>query len=143
MRTEDRLKPERELSWKPVLRAGGIYCSTACGGGCTKAAYDSAVKQAAALAKKMGKGWKPFVHENLGWHYRVAKGRPAHGHHCGFLEITPPHISNGEYTAWVQTSPQFIFRNKDPKKALHEAVKAFDEHLRGLNELRATIGTLL
>ena len=141
MRTEDRLKPERELSWKPVLRAGGIYCSTACGGGCTKAAYDSAVKQAAALAKKMGKGWKTHVHENLGWWWTVYKGKPVGVYGVGFLEINP--MSGGVYSAWVQTSPQFIVHHKNPKTALRMAVKAFDEYLASLNEQRKGVGKLL
>ena len=61
---------QRALSWKPRLQ-GPIYCAPACGGNCTKKAYDQAVKDASVLAKLMGKGWAPFVHENLGWHYSV------------------------------------------------------------------------
>ena len=63
--------PERKpLSWKPQLN-GEIYCSPACGGGCTKAAHDDAKKNAAELARQVGPGWTPRVWENLGWHYCV------------------------------------------------------------------------
>ncbi len=60
----------RQLSWKPVRR-GRVYCSTACGSGCTRAAYDSAVKAARKLARRLGKGWKTRVWENMGWHHEV------------------------------------------------------------------------
>lgn len=63
----------RRLSWKP-RRSGAIYCAPACGGGCTKAAYDKAWRKARALARALGRGWKPVVSENLGWHYRACKG---------------------------------------------------------------------
>lgn len=60
-------------AWKPVHR-GLIYCSPGCGAGCTRAAYNKAVDEAEALAKKMGKGWRPEVWENLGWHWAIVKG---------------------------------------------------------------------
>lgn len=59
--------------WTPVLR-GKIFCSPRCGGSCTKAAYDAAVKHAAELAALLGPGWEPVVWENLGWHYECKKG---------------------------------------------------------------------
>jgi len=49
-----------------AVRKGPIYCAPACGGGCTKAAYDAAVRKSRALAKRMGKGWVPYVWEKLG-----------------------------------------------------------------------------
>jgi hypothetical protein len=74
--------PERKpLSWEPQLR-GEVYCSSACGGGCTKAAHDEAERRATELAKRMGEGWKPRVWENLGWHYAVISP-------CGRLKIHP------------------------------------------------------
>lgn len=64
-----------ERDWKPV-RSGRIYCSPACGGKCTRPAYNNAMKRAKALAKKcakqVGGKWLIDVWENLGWHYRVA-----------------------------------------------------------------------
>jgi hypothetical protein len=64
---------KKKLSWKPRLR-GKIYCSSACGHRCTKHDYDDAVKNAKALAKKLGYGWKTRVWENMGWHYSVSNG---------------------------------------------------------------------
>lgn len=58
------------LSWKPVRR-GSVYCAPACGGRCTYIAYLKASEKARKLAKRLGKGWKPHVWENLGWHYKV------------------------------------------------------------------------
>lgn len=60
----------RMLSWKPRLR-GEVFCSSACGSNCKRAEYEWCKAQAAALAKRMGKGWKPRVWENMGWHYEV------------------------------------------------------------------------
>lgn len=60
----------KALSWK-ARRSGPLYCSPACGGKCTWAAYTRANASAAALAKRLGIGWKPRVWENLGWHYEV------------------------------------------------------------------------
>lgn len=130
-----------KLSWTPRLR-GKIYCSSACGGGCTMLAYASAVKKATALAKRMGKGWKIRVHENLGWYWRVFKGPPIN-HSSGILEITPPYRPGDTYTAWIQSSPQFIVRHKDPKVALREAVKLFDAHIENLQRLRGLVDPLL
>lgn len=57
----------------PVLR-GDIYCSPWCGGRCKKSDYDWAVAEADRLAREMGPGWEPVVHENLGWFYYVKRG---------------------------------------------------------------------
>lgn len=48
-----------------------------CGGAkgfCTRADFDRATKDAAALAARLGDGWTPCVWENLGWHWEVQKG---------------------------------------------------------------------
>lgn len=54
----------------PIAK-GPIYCARFCGFKCTKKAFDTATKKAAALAKRMGPGWVPRVWENAGWHYSV------------------------------------------------------------------------
>ena len=56
----------RPLSWMPYHR-GAIYCAPACGGGCTKVAHETAVRLAAALARRLGDMWRPVITENLGW----------------------------------------------------------------------------
>jgi hypothetical protein len=140
---EIRERQVKELYSKgPVLR-GGIYCSPWCGANCTKAAYDLAVSKAKALARRMGKGWKPRVHENMGWFYGVYKGNPQGSFGMGVLEITPPDRPGDTYTAWIQTTPQFIVHHKDPKIALKEAIAEFDKHIANLHRLRALVDPLL
>lgn len=64
---------ELDRRWLPVLR-GDIYCSPACGGNCTKSAYDNAVMVSNRLASQLGDGWIPEVFENMGWYWKVQKG---------------------------------------------------------------------
>lgn len=54
----------------PIAK-GSIYCAPFCGAKCTRKAFDTATKKAAALAIRMGPGWTPSVWENRGWHYSV------------------------------------------------------------------------
>lgn len=61
---------DQELSWEPVRR-GGVYCSPACGNGCTWPEYQEATTAAEKLCGILGDGWKPRVWENLGWHYEA------------------------------------------------------------------------
>lgn len=56
--------------WKP-RRSGLLYCSPACGGGCTREAYLQARIASEKLAGEMGNGWKSRVWENLGWHWEI------------------------------------------------------------------------
>jgi hypothetical protein len=70
-KTTSLKKKEKEaLSWEPVHK-GEIYCSPACGHGCKKEEYRDALELAHALVRKLGKGWKPRVWENIGWHYEA------------------------------------------------------------------------
>lgn len=122
----------RNFRAKPRLR-GAIYCSPWCGGNCTKASFDSVTERAEKLAKHMGPGWRPIVHENLGWHGRVVKGREA------LAEITFDRKRDG-YTAWVQTRPQFIVRGTNAKAALAEALRQADEHVKNVQRAVRLIG---
>lgn len=40
--------------WKARKQPGGIYCSPACGRGCTKDEHERATEAAKALAKRLG-----------------------------------------------------------------------------------------
>lgn len=63
-----------ELSTKPrryILEKVTRYCSRSCGGDCTYHRYAAAKVSGDRLAKAVGKGWKPVVHENLGWFFRA------------------------------------------------------------------------
>lgn len=71
----------KDTQWKPVLN-GKTYCSPACGGGCLRAAFDLAQSRAKRLAERLGKGWKPVVWENLGWHFKAVSA-------SGFLKVHP------------------------------------------------------
>ncbi len=59
--------------WTPV-RSGRIYCSPACGGRCTFAAFTAAHREADKLVKVLGRGWTSRVWENLGWHWELNFG---------------------------------------------------------------------
>lgn len=128
-----------KLSWEPRSR-GSIYCSSACGGDCTRGAYEFATKSAKALAKRLGKGWKPHVWENLGWHWIVIKGKALSNSGIGFFEISQ---HGNSYFAWIQSSPQFIVEGEDPIKAFNKAIKQFDKYLEKLLEQRRLISELV
>jgi hypothetical protein len=83
--------------WMPVLK-GKTYCSPACGSGCTKKAYDTAHAKAEKLAEQMGKGWRVYVWENMGWHYKV-KNRE--------LEIWAGHA---QFILFCNGDPQFVLQ---------------------------------
>lgn len=121
--------------WTPVLR-DGVYCSPACGGGkgvCDKSKYDLAVKKSNELAKKMGDGWKPYVWENLGWFYKVTKGK---------LEV---YGQRGDYSIFLQTTPQFVLHHKNPMTGAKLALKGLDNLITTLQKDRkaATLCILL
>lgn len=112
----------RKLSWKPVRRADGSYCSPACGGGCTWAANQEAHRQAKALAEKLGPDWIPRVWENLGWHYSaVSSNRKLKVH---------PNKFRGEiksYTAFFgemdDCGGTWTARDADPRKAVQAVIR--------------------
>lgn len=85
------LKVASDRGWTPVHR-GNVYCSPRCGGGCTWAAHQKAVRDADALAHRIGDGWEPDVWENMGWHWRIKKG---------FATIYGPGPTK-QYSAWLQ-----------------------------------------
>lgn len=70
----------KQLSWK-AKRNGDIYCAPACGAKCKYADFELATKRAEKLAKRLGPGWIPVVHENMGWHYHVKSS-------CGRIRVS-------------------------------------------------------
>lgn len=66
----------------PAVRKGNRYCAPWCGRGCTWAEHQAAVAGAARLVGRLGPGWKPQVHENLGWHYGAIS-------RCGQVKVSP------------------------------------------------------
>lgn len=113
--------------WTPVL-CDGVYCSPACGGGkgvCDKSKYDLAVKKSKQLAKKLGDGWKPHVWENLGWFYKVTKGKlEVYGHR------------HGDYSIFLQTTPQFVVHHKTPATGVKLVLKGLDNLIATLQKDR-------
>jgi len=71
----------KQLTWTP-RRRGNIYCSPACGRGCTIREFRKARCEARKLAMQLsstdtdvrGGHWTIDVWENLGWHWKVVKG---------------------------------------------------------------------
>ena len=114
-------------NWEPVLK-GDIYCSPACGHGCTKAEHKEAVKKAGALAKLLGNGWKKRVWENMGWHYSASKGK---------MSVSPS--SDGSYWVSLHTVPSFTLYHKDPKRGVLSIIKALDDHIANLKKQRALL----
>lgn len=124
---------ETKRDWTPILK-DGVYCSPACGGGkgiCDKSKYDLAVKKSKALAKKLGKGWKPYVLENLGWFWGASKGP---------CNVTP----SGErcFTAYLNVTPQFIERNIDPRIAVKTVLADFDQYITSLQKTRRLLNLI-
>lgn len=126
-------KTERD-GWTPVLYANGTrYCSPLCGAQCTKADYDQAVADGAALAERMGAGWEPRIWENLGWHYNVRKG-------CAKICPRRYHDGSTVYAAWIEpeveglTAMQFICDAADPNDALGFAVQEANTTISRLRE---------
>jgi hypothetical protein len=102
-----------KLSWKPVRR-GNLYCSSACGRGCTIKEYRETERLALCLANRLapmdtdvkGGRWEICLSENLGWHYSVSKGAiSVHGDSGGrriysvFLNLPGPWGGNMAVTA--------------------------------------------
>lgn len=120
-----------KYDWTPRLSHDGeFYCSPSCGGRwCRKEWYDRAVHKAQALALRMGDGWEPRVHENLGWHYCVVRG---------ITTIREYEFPDGpaNYSARIEPSGrQFIVTGIDtPEKALRLAQHEAREFLRELAE---------
>lgn len=105
------------LSWKPVRR-GLIYCAPACGGDCTLASYRRAVESSDQLALALGSGWKPEVHENLGWYYSV-----------GFGKASVSLVSKGYWCSLYVGHRQFTADSKSPRKAFLDVLAQADEEI--------------
>ena len=94
-------------SWVP-MQDGKIYCSSACGRGCTLAEYEAAVKASEELAKHLGEGFEPRVWENLGWHWEVTGCN-------GRLKI---HLGEQETTVYLDLQKQFVVSRSTPEGAI-------------------------
>ena len=110
-----------KINWTPIRR-GKIYCSSACGGNCTWAAYQLAKRCAAAMVKELGPNWKPHVYENLGWHYQVDS-------EDGHISVHN-RPSTGEY--WAAIDGYWSADGKTPSLAVSAAAARTRRHLEQL-----------
>lgn len=125
------MSADGESGWTP-RRAGKVYCSPRCGGGCTWSAYDKAIRESSDLCATLNADlsqddWMPRVWENLGWHWEVKRG-----------PVTVRRYERGNVTSYnaevqlsatyddpmVKHSLQFFGSNADPVWAVRHAVSA-------------------
>jgi hypothetical protein len=130
---------QRTPSWRPKAN-GTRYCAPACGRGCTRAEYDAAVANAAALVKRLrGTGWKPLVFENMGWHWRAVSGPvqvyPTDGG-TKFWCMIGDRVkgSPGGLAMWT---PSRCAQFKDPNRAVRDALLHVERKMANLNEVLA------
>lgn len=116
---EDRYRGKdkelREL-WAPI-RSGDIYCSPGCGGKCTWASYTLASKEAETLAKRLGRGWKPVVHERAapGWNNKAESA-------CGQIGVY--WIKGRSFQVYEAHFNGFSYADKkSPRKAVEKVLK--------------------
>jgi hypothetical protein len=91
-------KKQEKFYAKKAVRRGKTYCAPWCGRGCTVAEFDLATAKAKALVDKLnaiGGKWKPYVWENLGWHYEA---KSAYETSTKRFHVTEH--SDGSYTVW-------------------------------------------
>lgn len=109
-------------------RFGVFYCSPRCGAHCTRAAFETATRKAAALCKRLGPGWEPRVWENMGWFYSAQKGvTEVHANHH--------HAYRGgvSYSVYFNTAKQFVTSDRSPIKALQLATDEARATVRKIN----------
>lgn len=132
----------KDDGWTPRLR-GNIYCSPRCGGArgyCTYEQYIKAVRAGRALAKRLGKGWRGEIHENLGWHFKAVHVKTGvmvhdhgHGSHKSFWATTP-----------YNTAPQqFHHTDTTPAKAVRGMLAQMDAITKLQITLQAELSTKL
>jgi len=93
---------------KPQHR-GKKYCAPFCGRGCTWDEFQTAKRDAKKLATSLGKGWKPNVWENLGWHYSAISPCGRIKVHKGFIAfLGDPDSSGGRWAEHGKTAKSAI-----------------------------------
>jgi hypothetical protein len=130
MKTKTKKSSFATLNWKP-RRRGLIYCSSACGSGCTHADYLLAHQEARETIRKLKtKGWKARIWENMGWHWCLVNTL------CGMSLH-----NNGKFWTMINSEKEsshgdngvnFSRNHSDPNKAVAEQIKLalpYYEHL--------------
>lgn len=124
---------KKSQDWTPV-RSGSIYCSPACGGGCTWRQYETAVIQASSLARSLGAGWKPRVHENLGWHYSATNGVAT--------MVERVQTVGQHYTLFINTSPQIVTVGASASECIERARVVFEEMKEAIEQTGIVVAAL-
>lgn len=121
------VKERPPLSWT-ARRRGGKRCAPACGRGCTQAEYERAKAFADRIAKRLGKGWRGEVWENMGWHSKAAKGK---------LDVSGTRYPDGsEYYLASADDYGVLGRGNTPRRALLGLVGGLNSRIE---QARATL----
>lgn len=135
----------KKLSWKPIRR-GTVFCSSACGAGCTYLQYLSALKAAKDCSAMMKtKGWKIRVYENMGWYWELF-------HKSGLLTVAGGQLPykqnpNSNFHAMLSCSggggcdPMFFDRKRfsDPNMAVSHRLNIARKSIARLQGLLCSI----
>lgn len=113
---------------------------------------DKAYATAAAnrLACRLGDGYEPVVHENLGWHYCVRKGAITvyeyivqNPMYDGFPASYRASIEPGKVVAFNEDtmgiSVQIFAKGKTPEEAVEKVLKSRDENCNKLIDVVAAL----
>ena len=125
--------PVADGPWTPV-RNGDVFCSPACGYGCTLEEYKRAAAGAAAIAAALGDGWKPNLHENMGWYFSASKGGATVRYNDG----------TGDFSAYIDTATfggpveQFRRSAATPREAVQLALDAMEQKIATLRRAVAS-----
>lgn len=113
-----------------------IKCAKWCGRGCTRKEYETAERNALELTRRLGKGWKPDVWENLGWHYATRRAGvrviPHYGAFTAYLNYKKS--PGGRWVATASTPDGAI------AKALALARKERDDIAKAVRKVEKYLG---
>lgn len=119
------------LSWVPERR-GLIYCSPACGFGCTITAHDRAVLRSNEVAAMLGEGWRAVVGENLGWYWSVVAGDDSY--HSGAIRVheNKSYVDGTPTGTWTVVLDNFSATASTPQEAIADVKAALAEKIAKL-----------
>lgn len=125
-----------------AVRRGDVFCAPFCGRKCTHKEYLAAKQGAADLVRKLGKGWKPRVWENMGWHYSAVSKD-------GRIKVHTHKYPNSprDYTAFLgdADSPggRWAMHGSTPQAALRAVLKRALEEKREVDAMVASVQAVL
>lgn len=84
---------------------------------------EDAKDAAKELAERLGPDWTPRHYENLSW---FAEARYKNG---GMLYVTAPAYGSKTYTAFLQSTRQFVSHDIDPREAVFNVRDMLERHI--------------